>query len=169
MMKNKKKGIIIISIITIFAWIGVIFFMSSQSAVSSGSMSRAVTKLVVETGESLGVLEGGTVNSPAMVSKYDNYTRSAAHVALYFLLSLIVLSGFRLWGLYRGKWMLTGFLLCIAVSLLDELNQMRYDGRNDYGLISSAATDLFKDVLGISAALLICLLLGRHRLKYHKN
>lgn len=152
-MKFKKVsifwGLLFIS------WLVFIFYMSSQTAVNSGHMSQAVTKDVLVTGEKLGVLAKGTAESAGSVGRYDGIIRSLAHMGMYFLLACIILVSIRLAGLKGKKWTAIGFAICFLVSISDELNQMRYAGRNDNGLITSGIADLYKDAFGITAALLV--------------
>lgn len=156
-----KKGSIIKGLVAllVLGLVVFIFYMSSQTAVNSGHMSRRVTLFLIKSAEKIGALTRGSTDYPYLVQKYDSVIRSFAHIGMYFLLCLILSLVFKYWQLRR--WTIVSFTICSVISILDELNQMHYKGRNDYGQLVSGIADLFKDAFGTIAAILVALLIIR--------
>lgn len=150
-MKYKKATVAIL--IIFFLWVGFIYHMSSQTALDSGYLSQKVTINVLKAGEKIGVFPPGTAGSAKQISKYNGIIRSLAHTGMYFLLSGIVSVVLWLRGMKGTGWALSTLLVCFVVSILDEMNQMHYVGRNDNGLVSSGISDIYKDGAGIILAL----------------
>ncbi|QNU66602.1 VanZ family protein [Ruminiclostridium herbifermentans] len=150
----KRKMLIIILIIFAVAWLGVIFFMSSQTAAESDQISKRVTKAAVIIGEKAGVIEYGASNSEEILKEYNISVRKFAHVAMYFLLASLIFIA--LWQLRVKKLLsvIISFLICIYIALVDEINQMNFAGRNS-GVISEGINDIYKDFVGIITAILI--------------
>ncbi len=157
-MRFQNRNIVkIVVALLVIGWVGFIFYMSSQTAVNSGNMSRSVTLFLIKASEKIGVLSQGPSNHAELVHKYESTVRSLAHMGMYFLLCLILSLVLKFWGLKR--WAFASFTVCLAISILDELNQMHFEGRNDSGKISSGMEDLFKDVFGTIAALIVALII----------
>lgn len=148
-----KGGVVLI----LLGWVGFIFYMSSQTAVSSGNMSHRVTLLLIKAAGKLGLLAEGSSEYPHLVQKYEAGVRSLAHMGMYFLLCLIISLVLKYWGLKR--WGLISFTVCFVISVLDELNQMHFEGRNDSGQVSSGIEDLVKDIAGTITAILVALII----------
>lgn len=155
-MKYKKIGILIAAL-----WVGFILYMSSQTAVNSEHMSLAITKHILKNAEAIGVLKGSTAYSPAAIRRADDIIRSLAHITMYFVLSGIVSSFLWLWSIKIKKSAIITFLLCLGISIIDEVNQMGYYGRNSNGQVSAGFDDIIKDTLGIFLAIMICYILRK--------
>ena len=157
-MKFQKLRVIkVLVALLVLGWVGFIFYMSSQTAVNSGNMSRGVTLFLIRFAERFGILTAAASDHPQLVQKYDSAVRSLAHMGMYFLLCLIIALVLKYWGFKR--WAYISFIACFAISILDELNQMHFKGRNDSGRVSSGMEDLVKDIIGAVTALLIALLI----------
>jgi len=159
-MESKKAGALVLLAV---GWIGFIFYMSSQTAVNSGNISRAVTRLLLKAGEKAGIVSYQTAHSASQIIHFDSITRSVAHISMYFLLACVISIAFRLFGMKSGKSAAITILVCLAISILDELNQMNYTGRNDNGLAASGMEDIIKDVIGTAAALAVFFLIRHFR------
>ncbi len=155
-MKYKKIGILIATL-----WVGFILYMSSQTAVNSEHMSIAITKNLVKNAEAIGVLKGNTAYSSAIIRRADDIVRSFAHILMYFILAGIVSFFLWLWGARIIKSTVITFLLCLGISIIDEINQMGYYGRNSNGQVSAGLDDIVKDTLGILLAIMICIILRK--------
>lgn len=156
-MTFRKIGIVLL--IALLAWLGLIFTMSSQTAVASGEMSQSVTKEFIVTGEKVGMIEKGTAQSPKAVEQLDSAVRKLAHMGMYFVLAGIIFSILWAWGMERFKAALISLVGCIAVSIMDEINQMQFAGRNSGGVISEGIGDLVRDAGGAITALVIFVIL----------
>ncbi len=154
---RSKKGSIVISLVAllVLGWVGFIFYMSSQSATNSGHMSQRLTLFLITVAEKIGALTEGSSNYPYLVQKYDSMVRSLAHMGMYFLLCLILSLVFKYLNLKR--WAIKSLTICTVISILDELNQMNYKGRNDFGQLNSGLEDLLKDFFGTLTALVAAL------------
>lgn len=151
---KQKKLFVFVTILAVI-WFGFIFYMSSQTAADSGQMSKSVTKGVVLTGEKAGVIQAGTVNSETALKKYHVIIRNLAHIGMYFLFACILFSSFWAFGINKKKSVLLSFAIGFFVSIIDEVNQMHFAGRNSGGVISDAIDDIYRDTFGICSALLI--------------
>lgn len=150
----KSKLLIITLIIFAIAWLGVIFFMSSQTAVESDQISQKVTKAAVILGEKVGVIEYGASNSEKILKEYNLSVRKFAHVAMYFLMASFIFVA--LWQFRANKLasVTISFLICIYIAFIDENNQMKFSGRNS-GVMSEGINDIYRDIYGIIAAIFI--------------
>ena len=150
----KSKILIIALIIFAVTWLGVIFFMSSQTAVESDQISQKVTKAVVILGEKVGVIEHGASNSEKILKEYNQSVRKFAHVAMYFLLASLIFVA--LWQFRVNKLLsvLINILICIYIAFVDEINQMKFSGRNS-GVMSEGVNDIYRDFFGIITAIFI--------------
>jgi|GEM_PF-2484578 len=158
-MSYKRIGII--AVFLLLLWVGFIIFMSSQTAESSGNMSRAVSRAIITMAEKLGAAYPGAGNSVQAVVRIDEYVRDLAHIAMYFMLAAIFSAVLWLRGINNNRWIAVVFISGLCISIIDEINQMNYHGRNDSGLAGAGVADVFKDVAGICAAVGVFFLLRR--------
>ena len=150
----KSKILIIALIIFAVTWLGVIFFMSSQTAVESNQISQKVTEAAVIIGEKVGVIEYGASNSEKSLKEFNLSVRKFAHVAMYFLLASLIFVA--LWQFRVNKLLsvIINFIICICIAFVDEINQMKFSGRNS-GVMSEGINDIYRDFIGIIAAIFI--------------
>ncbi|PYG89467.1 VanZ family protein [Ruminiclostridium sufflavum DSM 19573] len=155
-MKKRKISIVVIALAGI--WLGVIFFMSSQTAADSTQMSKTITRTFLAVGEKAGIVEEGASTSNELISKYDPDTRKMAHVIMYFLLASVIFAA--LWELGANKNIsaVISFFASICIAVIDEINQMSFTGRNS-GVVSEGIADIYRDASGIGIALVILLVL----------
>jgi VanZ family protein len=108
-------------------WMGLIFFLSSQPAVSSNSLSKGLTKLIIEIlGRILPVdIEISTVD--VYVSRMNHFVRKFAHFFAYMILGIFVSNGFKKSG--SKKVFLLSFAICAIYAVSDELHQLYVPGR----------------------------------------
>lgn len=158
-MKFKKAGMIFA--VAVMGWICFIFYMSSQTAVNSGHMSRAVTKYLVRAAETVGIVGEGASYSEHIIQNADIIVRDLAHMVMYFLLTCIFSAMLWMLGIKGHKWIPAAFIIGTGISVVDEINQMHYYGRNSAGLASEGIQDVLKDVFGICVAIGIFNLLRR--------
>lgn len=152
------KNLFIAVMIFAIAWFGFILYMSSQTAVASGQMSNSITKEVISAGEKLGVVAAGTANSEKAIKRYDAIIRNTAHVGMYFVLACVIFSVFWLLGVNNKKSVILCFTISVFISIIDEINQMHFVGRNSGGVIRDGIKDLYRDAFGVCIALTIIVL-----------
>jgi len=133
--------------------------MSSQSAENSGHLSRVITVQLLKTAEKVGIIAEGESESTLLIAKADEKVRSLAHVTMYFFLGFIFMVILWIWGVKQNKRTVIVFFACLGLSIIDEVNQMQYYGRNSGGLISAGIEDVIKDTLGICSAIILFLIL----------
>lgn len=151
----KSKGIGIAAAFLLLVWVGLILYMSSQSADSSGHISRTVTVQILKAAEKTGLIAEGASKSTPLIVMVDQRVRNLAHVSMYFLLGSIFMVMLWVWGVRRNKRIAIVFFVCMGLSIIDEINQMQYYGRNNSGLISAGLEDIMKDTLGICSAIVL--------------
>lgn len=108
-------------------WMGLIFFLSSQPAISSNSLSKDLTKLIIEIlGKILPIdIEISTVD--AYISQLNHFVRKFAHFFAYMILGILVTNGFKKNG--SKKVFLFSFAICVIYAVSDELHQLFVPGR----------------------------------------
>jgi VanZ family protein len=125
-MNNKLR---IASWIPAAVWMLIIFSLSAQPALASNSLSRGVTKIIVETvGKIIPLdIEMSTLND--IVSQFNHFVRKFAHFSAYAVLGVLV-SFALLRNEMKGKraFVLT-LAICIIFAVSDELHQLFVPGR----------------------------------------
>ena len=108
-------------------WMGLIFFLSSQPAAASNSLSKDLTKLIMEIlGRILPIdIEISTVD--AYVAQMNHFVRKCAHFFAYMILGIFVSNGFKKSG--SKKVFLLSFVFCAIYAVSDELHQLYVPGR----------------------------------------
>ena len=133
--------------------------MSSQTSISSGKMSKTVTKAVLLIGEKAGIMQHGAHRSASIIEKYNIIIRNIAHVSMYFVLACVLCFLFWITKLNKFKASVITLGIGFICSVLDEINQMNFIGRNSNGVLLDAIEDIERDTIGICIALLIFLLI----------
>ncbi len=145
---NKNRILRILSFGAMIAWMGVIFFLSSQDANRSSSLSGQVIDKVAEH-----TVEGYKDYTPSQKHEYilarQHITRKAAHFTEYTVLGVLALLAFSTLPLSPWKNRLSAFLTGSLYAVSDEVHQMFSSGR------SCQWTDILLDSLGVLAGLLL--------------
>ena len=123
-----------------------LFFFSAQRGVASHGISIGLT------GRVMAVLEPyfdfvRTASETVLSGRVNYILRKAAHVTIFFFLTIFVLLGYR--GVLKKKRLVVAatFLTVLAAAGLDELHQVFVAGR------SASLSDVLVDSIGIAAAL----------------
>lgn len=108
-------------------WMALIFFLSSQPSEGSNSLSKGITKLIIEVlGKFLPInIEISTID--ANVSQLNHFVRKFAHFFAYMILGIFVSN-----ALYKNgnkKVVLYSFVFCFMYAVSDELHQIIVPGR----------------------------------------
>jgi len=148
--RNKKK--MIFSWALAIGWVGVLFFLSGQTAVESGELSGLVTQLLMRV---LGFLQ---VSAQTM----EFLLRKAAHFAIFAVEGMLLLFALNntLPG-RRGRQACLAALGCAGLAVLNELHQMFSDGRSCE--LRDMLIDFAGSCAGICAGLVILAVLARRR------
>ena len=126
-----KKVLRILLTLFILAWMGVIFFFSSQTGTTSASSSHSVLYLLGHISKSLTGHDLVAALSPTAFGFLEFIIRKCAHMFAYFILSILTMS-----LLFTYKKYPIRFKACISllISFLyacsDEIHQFFVGGRS---------------------------------------
>lgn len=126
-------------IILVLLWMVMIFLLSNEEAVKSSKKSDGLIIKSVElfTGKSLSDQE------KEKVLKYLVFpVRKCAHLSLYLILGILVISLLREYMVINTKLVLLSLLICFLYACSDEIHQLFIPGR------SGEARDVLIDTLG---------------------
>lgn len=129
----------VIKIILVLLWMAMIFLLSNEEAVKSSKKSDGLIIKSVElfTGKSLSDQE------KEKVLKYLVFpVRKCAHLSLYLILGILVISLLREYMVINTKLVLLSLLICFLYACSDEIHQLFVPGR------SGEARDVLIDTLG---------------------
>lgn len=148
-LKFTKKRIILL--LCIFAWMGVIFFMSAQNADESQELSDGIVEEIVE------VVSKIITHKPITAQKRDFYSflvRKAAHMTEYAILAFLCacLATDFSWAYWKGMVSAWGFATLYAMT--DEFHQLFSDGRA--GQMRDVLIDSSGALIGLLAFFCIC-------------
>jgi VanZ family protein len=127
-----------LSWLLVLAWMSFIFYLSSQPAPVSNSLSKKVAKTVIE---GVDKVEGRDAKAYKL-NKVNNLTRDYAHGGVFGVLSILALSALRKSGFKSRAAYLTAFLICACYACTDEFHQIFVSGRG------AEFQDWLKDCLG---------------------
>lgn len=113
----------IISWTCVFAWMILIFGLSSQVAEQSSRLSSTVTEVVVN------VVENVATQAEINIYTLNHIIRKNAHFFLYLVLGILAMNAFRRSGNNMVKSLAFSFLLCVFYAASDEIHQLYVPGR----------------------------------------
>ena len=129
----------VIKIILVLLWMVMIFLLSNEEAVKSSKKSDGliIKSVKLFTGKSLSDQE------KEKVLKYLVFpVRKCAHLSLYLILGILVISLLREYMVINTKLVLLSLLICFLYACSDEIHQLFVPGR------SGEARDVLIDTLG---------------------
>lgn len=135
----------VIKIILVLLWMMMIFLLSNEEAVQSSKKSDGLIIRSVElfTGKSLSVQE------KEKVLKYLVFpVRKCAHLSLYLILGILVISLLREYMVINAKLVLLSLLICFLYACSDEIHQLFVPGRS--GEVRDVLIDTLGACLGVS-------------------
>lgn len=135
----------VIKIILVLLWMVMIFLLSNEEAVKSSKKSDGLIIKSVElfTGKSLSVQE------KEKVLKYLVFpVRKCAHLSLYLILGILVISLLREYMVINTKLVLLSLLICFLYACSDEIHQLFVPGRS--GEVRDVLIDTLGACLGVS-------------------
>ena len=129
---KEKKGswLLIVSWFAVLAWMGFIFFLSSQAAEESGKLSAGITEAVIR------VIKMVAPHTDLDIDVFNHIVRKCAHFLSYLVL-----------GMTGRRLIAASLLICILYSASDEINQLFVPGRA--GQIRDVLIDSAGSLLGI--------------------
>ena len=132
-------------IILVLLWMVMIFLLSNEEAVKSSKKSDGLIIKSVElfTGKSLSDQE------KEKVLKYLVFpVRKCAHLSLYLILGILVISLLREYMVINTKLVLLSLLICFLYACSDEIHQLFVPGRS--GEVRDVLIDTLGACLGVS-------------------
>ena len=135
----------VIKIILVLLWMVMIFLLSNEEAVKSSKKSDGLIIKSVElfTGKSLSDQEKENV------LKYLVFpVRKCAHLSLYLILGILVISLLREYMVINTKLVLLSLLICFLYACSDEIHQLFVPGRS--GEVRDVLIDTLGACLGVS-------------------
>ena len=140
----------VIKIILVLLWMVMIFLLSNEVAVKSSKKSDGLIIKSVElfTGKSLSDQE------KEKVLKYLVFpVRKCAHLSLYLILGILVISLLREYMVINTKLVLLSLLICFLYACSDEIHQLFVPGRS--GEVRDVLIDTLGACLGVSLYYLV--------------
>ena len=135
----------VIKIILVLLWMVMIFLLSNEEAVKSSKKSDGLIIKSVElfTRKSLSDQE------KEKVLKYLVFpVRKCAHLSLYLILGILVISLLREYMVINTKLVLLSLLICFLYACSDEIHQLFVPGRS--GEVRDVLIDTLGACLGVS-------------------
>lgn len=135
----------VIKIILVLLWMVMIFLLSNEEAVKSSKKNDGLIIRSVElfTGKSL------SVHEKEKVLKYLVFpVRKCAHLSLYLILGILVISLLREYMVINTKLVLLSLLICVLYACSDEIHQLFVPGRS--GEVRDVLIDTLGACLGVS-------------------
>lgn len=146
-MKESNRKIIILRCllgILVVSWCVLIYFMSDETAIESSDRSTGLVRRFIDAFVSL---FGGDADDAELVDLLEYYVRKAAHMFLFFVLSIFTFSFLSCYSLrVRVRCGIT-LLFCFLYCVSDEIHQLFVEGR------SGNLFDVFVDMVGVISAL----------------
>lgn len=131
----------------VILWCMVIFNFSAEDREASRDRSRAVTQRL-DNIMTL-VLDSEIIDIPLERSG-EHYVRKAAHIIVYFILTVFVFNALVFSRVSRYKIYLFSFLIPITYGIFDEFHQSYVPGRGPM------VRDVFIDGVGVLTGILFC-------------
>lgn len=128
----------------VFVWMGLIFYLSHQSASESSQLSGGVVAFVLHILHTI-------IPQSIEVSAFHTFIRKGAHFFAYFILGILIYRA--LWGRWKNFFMALFIAFLYAVS--DEVHQLFIPGR------SGEFRDVLIDSAGAATGILLYILLLR--------
>lgn len=128
----------------VFVWMGLIFYLSHQSANESSQLSGGVVAFVLHILHTI-------IPQSIEVSAFHTFIRKGAHFFAYFILGILIYRA--LWGRWKNFFMALFIAFLYAVS--DEVHQLFIPGR------SGEFRDVLIDSAGAATGILLYILLLR--------
>lgn len=154
MTENTKSPILkrIVSLIFLLLWMGLIFYLSSQNADDSSSVSGGLIKSVVK----FFFPDISALKLSGIVEDLQFIVRKGAHFTLYWVLGILSFLTFVTYRMHLTLKSGLAFTVGVAYSVSDEYHQTFVSGRS--GELRDILIDSLGVLCGITVALLFYLL-----------
>lgn len=127
-----------LKVLALIAWMGLIFFMSSQVATTSSGISSLFVEPIKPY-------------APGFTEDIlTTLVRKSAHIFLYFVLGILIFNALRDYKFSNTPLVLFSILFAFLYAITDEIHQSFVPGR------SAELRDVLIDTLGASLGVAIC-------------
>ncbi len=123
-----------------------IFSLSSQVAGESSELSGKITDIIIKAVGKITPLDIKTSNTIDLGFGLNHIVRKFAHVAVYFILSILMMNAFVVSGLNKFKAFIFTIVLCTLYAVSDEVHQIFVPGRS--GEVRDVLIDSTGAILG---------------------
>lgn len=153
---DTQKIKIIVSWLLVLLWAGVIFYLSSRTAVQSTVQSQGMINTFS------GFL-GQYIDDEETMTEIDGIVRESAHAVEYMILSILAFNALGLCLDHRkDKVSLYTIVFCMIYALSDEIHQIPIEGR------AFEILDLTIDLIGTCIGVIALLVRGYLKNRYKK-
>ncbi len=136
-----KKHKIIFSWLLVILWMLLIFYLSHQPVEKSNSLSKDITKVIIETVEKI------APNKEFNLSRLNHIVRKNAHFLAYLVLGVLLLHGLKKNKIIGNKAILIAISISVIFAISDEVHQLFVPGRG--GQIKDVIIDSAGALVGI--------------------
>lgn len=157
-MRNKRYYHIMkitVSWLFVILCAGIIFFLSSQTAVESSVHSRGMADSFIS-------ILGITTDDEAVILTYEGIIRETAHGIEYLVLAFLLCNALYVSGC--SKYMIFGIFICVLYGISDEIHQIPIPGRAFE--IKDIVIDATGSIVGSTIYWLIMSWFKKKQLKY---
>lgn len=156
-MKCKKTWPILIILTSVFLWMALIFYLSSQTATDSselsGHMIRKLAELLRPDFHSL-----VPAKQAQFIAGLQHIARKMAHALLYMILGILCMTAFLLGNKKRHAAVFSAALVCVGYAATDEVHQLFVPGRS--GELGDVGIDFCGSLAGILLVVLVNRVIG---------
>ena len=159
-MTNKMLNLLLVkslflSWLLVLIWMAFIFYLSSQPAPTSNSLSKKVAKTVIESVDKVRRQDAKAYS----LSKVNNITRDYAHGGVFLVLCILVINALRKSGFKSLAGYMLALLICAIYACTDEFHQMFVFGRG--AELQDWLRDFLGTIIGLSLYFFVASLTGR--------
>lgn len=136
-----KKYKTMFSWLLVILWMLLIFNLSHQPVEKSNSLSKGITKIIIETVEKL------APTKELNLSILNHIVRKNAHFLAYLVLGVLLIKGLEIIGITGRKAIFTGILIAVIFAISDEVHQLFVPGRG--GQLKDVLIDSAGAIVGV--------------------
>lgn len=128
-------------------WMGVIFYFSGKTSVTSDQQSYSVIETINQLFRHIGL------NVKLAAEHWNFVVRKLAHISEYAVLGSLLYMAFSSTVLSKKKVGIYSLLVCIMYAVTDEIHQLFISGRT--GKLSDIGIDAIGGLIGVTVMILI--------------
>lgn len=159
---NTKK---IVSTILVIIWMVTIFYFSHQQGAGSSNISKKVSDIMINIIDIKN--EINFEKKEKMVEKLEPYVRKIAHLTIYMLGGLLLISCINTYKISNNKSIISSSCIGIFYAITDEIHQLFVNGRS--GRLVDVLIDSIGVFIGIVAYLIIIKIVKNRKCKLNKK